>query len=193
MWEIRFSVCLCAQIGKFPLKRVTGTTARAPSLAVTRARTPCLPSEGRSSPTEECDCGFDHCPIRRDLAMTVSQAAHPDPSGLPRGRYMMGPTVTTHGLSVSQICPFVSEEQSIRLSLFGGSHLAVWMVFGYEWNLPFQLGCRHQNEPKRLYFCVDSIKDTCWACCTVSLTASHVARSLLSTVSSSCLLFNSLI
>ncbi len=70
-----------------------------------------------SFPTEGCGCVVDHWPIRRDLAMTTSQPARPDPTGLPKGRHMMGPTVTTHGLFFSQICPFVSEKQSIHLSL----------------------------------------------------------------------------
>lgn len=100
-----------------------------PALSLSVTHTHSL-SSGPSFPTEGCDCGFDHCPIRRDLAMTISQPARPDPTGLPRGRHMMGPTVTTHGLSVSQICPFVSEKQSIRLSLlFGGvMSLFVWFL-----------------------------------------------------------------
>lgn len=137
--------------------------------------------------------------------MTISQPARPDPAGLPKGRHMMGPTVTTHGLSVSQICPFVSEKQSIRLSLlFGG------VIYLFVWFLDFSETCLSSkavdiNMSQIIFFIlhpvctfvyvcvyVHNIKDTCCACCTISLMASNLARSLLSPVPSS-LLFSSLV
>lgn len=49
--------------------------------------------------------------------MTSSQPTRPVLTGLPRGRHMMGPTVITHGLFLSQICLFMLEKQSPHLSL----------------------------------------------------------------------------
>lgn len=102
--------------------------------------------------TEGCGCAVDHWPIRRDRALTSSQPARPDPTGLPRGCHMMRPTVTTHGVFLSQICLSTHPFIVVSSSFFCSSFLFLDFIQGKAVDI-------HWSQIISILLCVHSVKD----------------------------------